>query len=918
MSSSSWHETICSRPDVSLVDGVPFCMSCGTLGLLDDLSPSQAPPPFPVPSGGRPHLSVYWPASVQYSNTCIGASNEELSDVLNKIAEDMGASGREDSTAEENEISDAESEASSAGTLQQSLYHEDLVLPEELVGKDRIRILRLSKGKGSEPLHGNLEVHELKYFPEYEALSYTWADASGNAERTRKFYLGNAWSVFPITANCEAALRCLRLPNKERAIWIDALCINQLSVLERSCQAQMMPIIYSSAQRVLVYLGDDQPQLDLRAKHLHAYKDEWVKEWEAMDDMLKRPYFFRSWIIQEIASARSALVTDGKGWRVWPIFEKSPNTSLFLPWLRQSHNRKYLYKTPSDLVQLMIDSWTSQVYDPRDKVFSLLGVIPGAAADGLVADYSLTVEQVHTGFAAFALEKNRAADILKYAGGYVKSSRLPSWVPDWHLLSQDWDIMANIRNFHSPSSQDSFALASGISHTRSELICQPWLRNDISPVSFGGIKVHGPTGSLCVPGFKITDISEDYSKKSLSTDIAFPITAKTIKAESLLKRFRNDKLPEATTFTGTSLFIIAPHTAEKGDAVYFLHSIGQPVVLRPLSQPTIFSLVGTCFVRVQTGVSLHRGTGPLVGPMILRWLVDDGRDSWSVFKMPGHLKAAIASPHPSDDFTATLRLLENANREGAFCPSGLSEKCLELFQKLGEEVEKSWSAVVQQLFPILFLIPSLRKFDIAEPVIPVLEEMRRKFNGLAGIWGDVLRLVQARKGMTVVGEETRIEYTRRAEAYEALAVGIRDRIVEDREGNVMEELKERIAKLYMSGIGQAGENTVGREEGEEGGEWEGSEDGGQCPMWHRCVYGGTGVAWWDAMRRSMFESAGVYLRKCLDAEADEEEEVSAWKEKFELAGLEVEMAMRAVGILMERRREYVELMKEGWKPIVIV
>lgn len=892
-------------------------MSCGTLGLLDDLSPSQAPPPFPVPSGGRAHLSVSWPASVQYTNTCVGTSNEELSDVLNKIAEDIGVSGREDSKVEEDEISDAESEASSAGTLRQSLYQEDLVLPDELVGKDRIRILRLSKGKGSEPLHGNLEVHELKYFPEYEALSYTWADASGNVERTRKFYLGNAWSVFPITANCEAALRCLRLPNKERAIWIDALCINQLSILERSSQAQMMPIIYSSAQRVLVYLGDDQPQLDTRAKHLHTYKDEWAREWEAMDDMLKRPYFFRSWIIQEIASARSALVTDGKTWRVWPIFDKSPNTRLFLPWLRQSDNRKYLYKTPSDLVQLMIDSWTSQVYDPRDKVFSLLGVIPGAAADGLVADYSLTVEQVHTGFAAFALEKNRAADILKYAGGYVKSSRLPSWVPDWHLLSQDWDIMANIRNFHSPANQDSFALASGISHARSELICQPWLLDDISPVSFGGIKVHGPTGSLCLPGLKITDISEDYSKKSMPKDITFPITDKTATVDSLPKRFRNDKLPGATTFTGISLFIIAPPTAEKGDAVYFLHSIGQPVVLRPLYQSTIFSLVGTCFVRVQTGVSLHRGASPSSEHKNLLWRLDD-RDSGSVFNMPAHLKVAITLPHPSEHLTSTLRQLETANREGVFCPSGLSEKCLELFQKLGEKVEKSWSAVVQQLFPILFLIPSLRKFDTAKPVIPVLEEMRRKFDRLAGVWGEVLRLVQARKGMSAVGEETRAKYVRRAEAYEALATGISHRIVEDWEDNVMEELKERIGKVYMSGMGEVGENLVGGEEGEEEGDGKAHDDGGECPMWYRCVYGGIAVAWWDEMRRSVFESAGVHLRKCLDGEADEEEEVSVWKEKFELAGLEVQVAMRAVEVLVERRREYVELMKEGWKPIVIV
>ncbi|KAA8629882.1 hypothetical protein SMACR_04080 [Sordaria macrospora] len=93
-----------------------------------------------------------------------------------------------------------------------------------------------------------------------------------------------------------------------------------------------------------------------------------------------------------------------------------------------------------------MDSWSSQASDPRDKIFTLLGVITGAAADGLIADYSLSVEQVYTGLVAFALTKQGEVNILRYASGYAKSRNLPSWVPDWRLLSRDWGIMLRMEH----------------------------------------------------------------------------------------------------------------------------------------------------------------------------------------------------------------------------------------------------------------------------------------------------------------------------------------------------------------------------------------------------------------------------------------------------------------------------------------
>jgi hypothetical protein len=66
-------------------------------------------------------------------------------------------------------------------------------------------------------------------------------------------------TVFPVTVNLEGALRHLReLHKADRhgfVLWIDALCINQKDVKERTSQVQMMGKIYARGEEVVVYLG---------------------------------------------------------------------------------------------------------------------------------------------------------------------------------------------------------------------------------------------------------------------------------------------------------------------------------------------------------------------------------------------------------------------------------------------------------------------------------------------------------------------------------------------------------------------------------------------------------------------------------------------------------------------------------------
>jgi hypothetical protein len=82
----------------------------------------------------------------------------------------------------------------------------------------------------------------------YEALSYVW----GTEIASQQAMLDGIPIV--ITANLDCALRHLCFTIVKRTMWIDAISINQKNTQERNHQVEIMGKIYSSAQRVIVWL----------------------------------------------------------------------------------------------------------------------------------------------------------------------------------------------------------------------------------------------------------------------------------------------------------------------------------------------------------------------------------------------------------------------------------------------------------------------------------------------------------------------------------------------------------------------------------------------------------------------------------------------------------------------------------------
>jgi hypothetical protein len=194
---------------------------------------------------------------------------------------------------------------------------------ETLFHDDYIRVCRLLPGDKNLPLQCELIELPVQGCPlTYECLSYAWG------ESTQAYTIICAGRRIPITKTLYAVLLILRDTEKPRDLWIDQICINQLDLPERGRQVQMMADIYRNADHVIIWLGEASKNSSLAFKYaeqlLHVAKitnhagidDDTMqrhnlpgpgsKAWLALGELLQRPWFARSWVVQEISVAKEA------------------------------------------------------------------------------------------------------------------------------------------------------------------------------------------------------------------------------------------------------------------------------------------------------------------------------------------------------------------------------------------------------------------------------------------------------------------------------------------------------------------------------------------------------------------------------------------------------------------------------------
>lgn len=280
---------------------------------------------------------------------------------------------------------------------------------------------------------------ELQHF---EAISYTW----GAPVMDKNLICEGA--CMPITENVDILLRRLRT-NRERRLWIDAICLNQADDEEKRRQVPLMGEIYREASNVLVWLGDASPEdsraVDTLRKLLIAGSTIELSRQEEMGtlcNLLLRPWFTRRWVLQEVTAHSNTTMMFGNQCFTWaelvkviPIAFEKPRAENSFDFVVMNVGGRLnaLRNLPQTLPDLIWAFHDTQCADKRDRINALLGLLrhPGWTPDysaHWAAEYERLVRTILSRPSGFRVVQDH---LQSFGSLREKVSTSPSWVPDW-------------------------------------------------------------------------------------------------------------------------------------------------------------------------------------------------------------------------------------------------------------------------------------------------------------------------------------------------------------------------------------------------------------------------------------------------------------------------------------------------------
>jgi hypothetical protein len=318
-------------------------------------------------------------------------------------------------------------------------------------------------------------------FP-YMALSYVW----GKFDPPKTIFVHGRKKT--ITPNLFAALRQFRDPSIPLLLWVDALCIDQNNAEERNHQVGLMSLIYKKAGSVLMWLGEEEHNSKVAMEYLTFLEVEsglgghrldpkskpaFMKlakdagstiRWVALNELLRRPYWTRLWIMQEVVLANDAILCCG------------PYTASFMVLLAF---RKFIGHFPiahgpldepeeqapvrrlADLCGRLADGLSQTLFnalllgrdrfatDTRDYVYGMLG-IADLKSISLSPDYGKSLFSVSREAFQCIVQQDGSLDVLsackrttrddslhdhnqiqEISNDRVSEAAWPSWLPDW-------------------------------------------------------------------------------------------------------------------------------------------------------------------------------------------------------------------------------------------------------------------------------------------------------------------------------------------------------------------------------------------------------------------------------------------------------------------------------------------------------
>jgi hypothetical protein len=264
-----------------------------------------------------------------------------------------------------------------------------------------IRILDLWPADEQWGIEADLRTVRLADHPTFEALSYEWGDPK------KSYSISVRGKRFRVTANLWNALHNVRHETVTKALWVDAICIDQTNLDEKSSQVPLMSLIYRRAGTVLISLGKHAPPRWFEESDPSTWTSSWVEStvssyWETtswwLQQLMMEEYWKRCWVVQEIGSALSIEVYANRKPIPWNKFIElsnifvwySPPSDLANRVLRFDSLRKAMYQDGRTYVlgQLLEDFKDSFCSVNLDKIFAFAGMAVDCEGECLPVDYA--------------------------------------------------------------------------------------------------------------------------------------------------------------------------------------------------------------------------------------------------------------------------------------------------------------------------------------------------------------------------------------------------------------------------------------------------------------------------------------------------------------------------------------------------
>ncbi|KAK4943013.1 hypothetical protein LTR10_017398 [Elasticomyces elasticus] len=332
-----------------------------------------------------------------------------------------------------------------------------------------------------------------------EALSYAWGNEKLDVD------ISVNGQLFKVTPTLELTLRYLRRTDTPRTVWIDAISLDQSNQTEKYQQIPVMHLIFAQACRVIVDLGPPSDESRaamqfIRDIHATIHPEQEQNVSDAVDlidwptsllptgalsrdeietlvawyKLLKRAWWYRAWIVQEISFARDILFQCGSDIvsytqlqvvlhvvrKVHPAFAeytdiiarvRDENVGFETDWPAQAINnalnldwgRKMILGKSAQLQQkdnvspagdVSLALWLNKARLctlPHDRVFAAFGMAGGGFRTHFNSRYDHSIQEHNRNVVRAYVAAANSLDIILHSQHSVWLPEHSSWAPDW-------------------------------------------------------------------------------------------------------------------------------------------------------------------------------------------------------------------------------------------------------------------------------------------------------------------------------------------------------------------------------------------------------------------------------------------------------------------------------------------------------